>query len=211
MSTSDGRGERIHTAFINQDVTGSGFLNMTQFGGALSSMGLNLDQNSLTNLFAEADADGNGLISFAEFQNAALRLMNSGNGASMRAPTASHSMNMTNNSSFNASKRTQNMTGSGMNNSGRYGDSMTAGGVPSGSMNGTGGGMNDRLYRLFKSFDLDGDDVLSIKELQAAFSSFGDTLSDVEAVEMISYAKGGRTSDGTQGVSFEEFRRVMSE
>eukprot|EP00766_Chilomastix_caulleryi_P006778 gnl/Chilomastix_caulleri/906.p1 GENE.gnl/Chilomastix_caulleri/906~~gnl/Chilomastix_caulleri/906.p1 ORF type:complete len:212 (-),score=41.56 gnl/Chilomastix_caulleri/906:131-766(-) len=211
MSASDSRVDQLRKIFTTCDRTGSGSLDVNQFEDAIMGMEMKIGPDRIGEIFARVDSDGDGFITFNEFVRGINQINSHSQSHYSKASgsmNASHdSVAMKGNASMNASRRQPSMSASGNQMSHKQNASST--GIPQQAQSKTGG--NEKLYRLFKALDKDGDDVLSIKELQTVFSSFGDSLSDLEATEMIAYAKGGNTTDGTHGVSFDEFVRVMTE
>lgn len=65
--------------------------------------------------------------------------------------------------------------------------------------------MEDELMESFKSFDIDGDGKLNIKEMKYLLLTLGERLEDIEIEEIISQVD----STGEGAINYRDFVRIM--
>ena len=66
---------------------------------------------------------------------------------------------------------------------------------------------NERISSLFATFDIDGDGLITEKNIKTAFSKFGVPVTDEEIAEIMK----AHDSDGGKTISLEEFDKIFRE
>ena len=66
---------------------------------------------------------------------------------------------------------------------------------------------SERIASIFATFDIDGDGLITEKNIKIAFSKFGIPVTDKEIAEMMN----AHDSDGGKTISLEEFDKIFRE